>query len=59
MPALEPCSVDRGDYVLRGACLHTQPSLRRSTFRLCASPEERSLFAGTRLVMPPGKAAWE
>ena len=57
--ALDPCSVDRGDCVLRGACLHTQPSLRRSTFRLCASPEQRSLFAGTRLVMPPGKAAWE
>lgn len=57
--ALEPCAADTEGYVLRGGCLHTQPSLRRSTFRLCAAAERRDLFAGTRLVMPPGKAAWE
>lgn len=57
--ALEPCAANAGEYALRGGCLHTQPSLRRSTFRLCAAPDRRELFAGTRLVMPPGKAAWE
>lgn len=56
---LEPCPADRSAITLRGGCLHTQPSLRRSTFRLCANPECRTLFAGTRLVLPPGKAAWE
>ena len=58
-PTLEPCAADGVDGVLRGGCLHTLPSLRRSTFRHCASPDRRDLFAGTRLVMPPGKAAWE
>jgi iron(II)-dependent oxidoreductase len=58
-PLLEPCPAYDTVLVLRGGCLHTQPSLRRSTFRLCASPGRRTLFAGTRLVMPPGKAAWE
>lgn len=53
------CPDDTEWQVLRGGCLHTQPSLRRSTFRRCALPSERALFAGTRLVMPPGKAAWE
>lgn len=56
---LEPCTDDSGTLVLRGGCLHTQPGLRRSTYRLCAMPDQRTLFAGTRLVMPPGKAAWE
>ena len=55
--ALEPCPTDA--LVLRGGCLHTQESLRRTTFRLCAMPDRRALFAGTRLVLPPGKAAWE
>lgn len=58
-PTLDPCSPESGDYVLRGGCLHTRPGLRRSTFRLCATAGQRGLFAGTRLVMPPGKAAWE
>ena len=58
-PALEPCLAQGEDIVLRGGCLHTQPTLRRTTFRLCAPPGRRELFAGTRLVMPPGKAAWE
>jgi len=57
--ALEPCPADTAGYTLRGGCLHTQPSLRRSTFRQCATSHRRDLFAGTRLVMPPGKAAWE
>ena len=58
-PALEPCPADDGQLSLRGGCLHTQAGLRRSTFRRCAPPGERALFAGTRLVLPPGKAAWE
>ena len=58
-PTLDPCAADGVDGVLRGGCLHTLPSLRRSTFRHCACPDRRDLFAGTRLVMPPGKAAWE
>ncbi len=58
-PLLETCRPDDDVYALRGACLHTQPSLRRSTFRHCAPAGQRALFAGTRLVMPPGKAAWE
>ena len=58
-PALERCPADQGQLSLRGSCLHTQAGLRRSTFRRCALPGERALFAGTRLVMPPGRAAWE
>lgn len=58
-PALEPCTDGTGQITLRGGCLHTQPDLRRTTFRHCAAPHRRALFAGTRLVLPPGKAAWE
>ena len=56
---LAPCTTLDDAGMLRGGCLHTQPSLRRSTFRLCAMPQQRTLFAGTRMVLPPGKAAWE
>jgi iron(II)-dependent oxidoreductase len=56
---LEPCPAGAAGVALRGGCLHTQPSLRRGTFRLCAQPAQRTLFAGTRLVLPPGRAAWE
>lgn len=48
-----------GRVALKGACLHTQPSLRRASFRRGADPAERRLFTGIRLVLPPGKAAWE
>jgi iron(II)-dependent oxidoreductase len=44
---------DQGHVSLRGASLHTQPSLRRASFRNHASPEQQFLFAGTRLVFPP------
>jgi iron(II)-dependent oxidoreductase len=57
--AFEPCPATGDTRTLRGGCLHTQPSLRRATFRLCAPVGRRDLFAGTRLVIPPGKAAWE
>lgn len=57
-PMLLSCTGET-DLSLRGGCLHTQPSLRRTSLRLCGDPTRRTLFAGTRLVMPPGKAAWE
>ncbi len=50
---------DSGQAALKGACLHTQPALRRASFRRGADPAARHLFSGTRLVLPPGKAAWE
>ncbi len=44
----------RGDHFsLRGASLHTQRCLRRSSFRNRAWPEERCRFSGMRLVFPP------
>lgn len=58
-PLLDPCPIHEHTVTLRGGSLHTQPSLRRTTVRRCALPGTRQLFAGTRLVMPPGKAAWE
>lgn len=42
-----------GHYVLRGGCLHSQPSIRRLSFRHHAMAGRRTLFAGTRLVFPP------
>jgi iron(II)-dependent oxidoreductase len=38
---------------LRGASIHTQKVLRRSSYRNHAPPDQRFLFAGTRLVFPP------
>lgn len=43
----------QGHYVLRGGCLHSQPPIRRLSFRHHAGPAARTLFAGTRLVFPP------
>lgn len=48
-----------GQICLRGACLHTQPTLRRASFRQGADAADETQFAGLRLVLPPGKAAWE
>ena len=42
-----------GHYVLRGGCLHSQPPVRRLSFRHHADAAARTLFAGTRLVFPP------
>lgn len=39
--------------VLRGGCLHSQPAVRRLSFRHHAAAEARTLFAGIRLVYPP------
>ncbi|MGB5199743.1 MAG: SUMF1/EgtB/PvdO family nonheme iron enzyme [Sedimenticolaceae bacterium] len=58
-PALEPFPIGPEGITLRGGCLHTQATLRRTTLRIMGLPEQRNLFAGTRLVMPPGRAAWE
>lgn len=58
-PDLDLCLHAPGQVALRGGSIHTQPRLRRSTFRWCADPAHRAGFAGLRLVMPPGKAAWE
>lgn len=49
---------DSGHYSLRGASLHTQRVLRRSSYRHQAHPEQRELFCGTRLVFPPSKMPW-
>lgn len=38
---------------LRGGCLHTQPVLRRLSLRHWAPAEDRTGFAGLRLVFPP------
>lgn len=38
---------------LRGGCLHSQPAIRRTSFRHHAAPGMAQLFAGTRLVFPP------
>lgn len=40
-------------FSLRGACLHTQPSLRRPSFRYHADADADYIFSGTRLVLPP------
>jgi iron(II)-dependent oxidoreductase len=47
---------DQRHYSLRGASLHTQRALRRSTRRSRALPESRHLFAGARLVFPFAEA---
>lgn len=40
-------------FSLRGACLHTQRSLKRPSFRNRARAGERHMFTGIRLVFPP------
>jgi iron(II)-dependent oxidoreductase len=40
-------------HVLRGGCLHSQPPLRRISFRHHAAAGARNLFCGARLVFPP------
>lgn len=42
-----------GHSVLRGGCLHTQPPIRRITFRHHANADNPRLFCGARLVFPP------
>lgn len=39
--------------VLRGAAVHTRPAIRRASYRNCSLPENRHIWAGVRLVLPP------
>jgi iron(II)-dependent oxidoreductase len=43
---------------LRAGCLHTQPALRRASFRNRALPHQDYRFTGLRLIFPPGEPAW-
>ncbi|MEW8397137.1 MAG: SUMF1/EgtB/PvdO family nonheme iron enzyme [Candidatus Thiodiazotropha sp.] len=43
---------DEGHYTLRGASLHTQPMLRRASFRHWALPSDRHQFTTLRTVFP-------
>ncbi len=45
-------AADEQQAILRGASLHTQPVLRRASFRQWAPADEHHHFAGTRLVFP-------
>ncbi len=58
-PELATPGLEAGLGTLRGASLHTQPLLRRASFRRGAAADDATGFAGLRLVLPPGKAAWE
>ena len=51
--------LDEGDGSLRGASLHTQRCLRRSSYRHHATPDQQFHLSGTRLVFPPAKTAWQ
>lgn len=44
---------DHKHYSRRGGCLHTQPELRRASYRQSGLPGDRHLFTSTRLVLPP------
>ena len=57
-PEMATPAFDDAHLSLRGGCLHTQPNLRRVTFRHWGRPEERHLFAGLRLVLPPLPDPW-
>ncbi len=52
-PETSQRAFERGHYSLKGGSLHTQPSLRRPSFRNHAPAVHRHLFAGARLVLPP------
>jgi iron(II)-dependent oxidoreductase len=43
---------DKNQFTLRGASLHTQPVLRRASFRHRATATDRHLFTTLRLVFP-------
>jgi iron(II)-dependent oxidoreductase len=44
---------DKNQITLRGASLHTQPVLRRASYRHWALPTDRHLLTTLRLVFPP------
>ncbi|WP_316367890.1 SUMF1/EgtB/PvdO family nonheme iron enzyme [Candidatus Thiodiazotropha sp. CDECU1] len=47
-----PHNGNENHYSLRGASLHTQPILRRASFRHWALPSDHHQFTGVRLVFP-------
>lgn len=51
-------ALDAGHYTLRGGCLHTQPVLRRASYRHHALPGQRVHFSGLRLVFPGSDMPW-
>jgi len=58
-PELASPGLGAGWNVQRGASLHSQPAVRRASFRIGAPAEAETGFAGLRLVLPPGPAFWE
>ena len=38
---------------IRGAAVHTQPAIRRASYRNRSLPESRHRWTGARLVLPP------
>lgn len=49
---------DHNSVAVRGATLHTQPSLRRASYRHNAKPGDRHHLIGIRLVLPPLPEVW-
>ncbi len=52
-PARATSDFDGRHFALRGGCLHTQPELRRPSFRHRALAHQDFLFTGLRLIFPP------
>ena len=52
-PEMATGEFDGRHVAVRGAALHTQPAIRRSSFRNCGLPGARHRYAGVRLVLPP------
>lgn len=52
-PEMRTRDFDGLHQAVRGAALHTQPPIRRASYRGRALPAERHTMAGTRLVLPP------
>jgi iron(II)-dependent oxidoreductase len=58
-PEMENPAVGTHATTLRGASMHTQPCLRRVSFRSSANANYQHPFAGMRVVFPPGAAFWD
>ena len=52
-PEMVTSEFDGTHAAVRGAALHTQPPIRRASYRNRALPDERHLLSGARLVLPP------
>ena len=53
-PGASQLAFERGDGVLRGASIFTQPCQRRASYRQPSLVDERACLAGLRLVYPSG-----